>query len=132
MELKRDIYEELLKWKKAGTGKVLEVRGARQTGKTYIIDKFSRENYKTYIYINMAQTSGEEFLGCLDQVSDWKPGEPRKDKALQEAFKLFDGRFEDCENTIVVIDEIQESARVYSLIRQFSREFTSNFVVVES
>lgn len=132
MELKRDIYEELLKWKKAGTGKVLEVRGARQTGKTYIIDKFSRENYKTYIYINMAQTSGEEFLECLDQVADWKPGEPRKDKALQEAFKLFDGRFEDCENTIVVIDEIQESARVYSLIRQFSREFTSNFVVVES
>lgn len=132
VELKRDIYKELLKWKEAGSGKVLEVRGARQTGKTYIIDKFAKENYKTYIYINMVQTSGEEFMECLDRVTAWEPGKPRNDKPLHDAFQLFDGRFEDCDNTIVVIDEIQESARVYSLIRQFAREFTSNFVVTGS
>ncbi len=30
----------------------LLVRGARQVGKTYIIDKFARDHYKSYIYIN--------------------------------------------------------------------------------
>ena len=33
---------------------------------------------------------------------------------------------------MVVIDEIQESARVYSLIRQFAREFQCHFVVTGS
>lgn len=43
IELKRDIYEELLKWKKRSSGLVLELEGARQVGKTYILDKFARE-----------------------------------------------------------------------------------------
>ena len=33
---------------------------------------------------------------------------------------------------MVVIDEIQESARVYSLIRQFAREFQCHFAVAGS
>ena len=43
IELKRDIYEELLQWKNNNSGLVLEVEGARQVGKTYILDKFARE-----------------------------------------------------------------------------------------
>ena len=57
-DLKRDIYRNLLEWKKNNSGKVLEIEGARQVGKTYIISKFAKENYKTYLYINMVQTSG--------------------------------------------------------------------------
>ena len=82
MELKRDIYQKLLDWKKENDGKVLELQGARQTGKTYILDKFARENYQNYIYINMAQSTGEEFLECLAEASAWKPGEPRVEKKL--------------------------------------------------
>jgi predicted AAA+ superfamily ATPase len=132
MDLRRDIYKELLEWRAADSGKVLEVRGARQTGKTYIIDKFARENYTTYIYINMVQTSGREFLECLEQASAWRPGEPRIDKPLHKALKLFDTSFEDERSTVVVIDEIQESAKIYSLIRQFAREFTCHFIVTGS
>lgn len=51
MDLKRDIYARLLQWKKSSSGKVLEVSGARQVGKTYILTKFAKENYKNYIYI---------------------------------------------------------------------------------
>ena len=78
MELQRDIYKKLLNWKKRNNGKVLELKGARQTGKTFILDKFARENYNTYLYINMVQTSGAEFLECLDAATAWKPGMPRK------------------------------------------------------
>lgn len=39
MELKRDIYGKLVEWKKRRTGKVMEVSGARQVGKTYILNK---------------------------------------------------------------------------------------------
>lgn len=132
MELKRDIYNELLRWKQRDSRKVLELKGVRQTGKTFILDKFARENYKIYIYINMAQLSGEQFLACMEQAFAWKPGEPRIEKGLHEAFRLFDSRFEDNKDTIIVIDEIQESAKVYSRIREFSREFVCYFVVAGS
>ena len=132
LELKRDIYKDLLQWKQKNKGKVLELKGARQIGKTYILDKFGRENYATYIYINMAQTTGQEFLACLDQAGKWEPGKPRPEAPVHQALRLFDSRFTDEETTLVVIDEIQESARVYSLIRQFAREFQCHFVVTGS
>lgn len=132
MELKRDIYEKLLQWKTDDSGHVLELRGARQVGKTFILDKFARENYGTYIYFNMVQTSGREFLECLNNAMEWKPGMPRKERPLQEAFNLFDDKFQDTKDTVVVIDEIQESAQVYSLIRQFAREFKCHFIVTGS
>ena len=131
MELKRDIYGDLLKWKQKSR-KVLELKGARQTGKTFILDKFGRENYTVYIYINMAQTTGQEFLACLDQAGKWETGEPRPTDPIYRALKLFDPRFDDTTETLVVIDEIQESARVYSLICQFSRDFKCCFVVTGS
>ena len=82
MELERDIYSELLAWKKHHGRKVLELKGARQTGKTFILNKFARENYRVYLYINMAQTSGKQFLACIQQAEDWKPGEKRPEKPL--------------------------------------------------
>ena len=47
----------------------------------------------------------------------------------RRTFELFDETFADDKNTIVVIDEIQESAEVYSMIRQFARDFSCHFVV---
>lgn len=132
MDLKRDIYGRLLEWKAKNSGKVLEVCGARQVGKTYILTKFAKENYKRFFYINMMQTSGQEFIACLDQAARWEPGDERKDRPLHKAFVLFDKDFTDDEDSVVVIDEIQESARVFSLIRQFAREFRAHFIVTGS
>ena len=50
--LKRKFYDELIAWKNTKSKECLLVKGARQVGKTYIIDKFGKENYKSYIYIN--------------------------------------------------------------------------------
>lgn len=133
LDLRRTIYQDLLSWKEEASGKVLEVNGARQVGKTYILDKFARENYKTYIYINMVQSSGKAFLECLNSVrGEWKPGEKREAKPIHKAMNLFDSQFVDCADTIVVIDEIQESPEVFSLIREFAREFEANFIVTGS
>lgn len=133
MDLQRVIYQDLLKWKEEASGKVLEVNGARQVGKTYILDKFARENYKKYIYINMVQSSGQEFTACLEQVKgNWKPGNKRVEKSIHKAFQLYDTEFTDSKETVVVIDEIQESPEVFSMIREFAREFEANFIVTGS
>lgn len=43
---KRKIYDKLLNWKNSNSHSTLEINGARQTGKIYIINKFADENFK--------------------------------------------------------------------------------------
>jgi len=68
----------------------------------------------------------------LEKATEWEPGQLRVEKPLHDAFVLFDPTFIDDTDTIVVVDEIQESAKVYSLIRQFAREFDCHFIVTGS
>lgn len=132
MEFKRDIYKSLVKWKQDDTGKVLQVSGARQVGKTYILRKFAEENFKHVIYINMAEPSGEEFLQCMDKVREWEPGTPREEKPVHRILELFDSGFKDTKDTVIVIDEIQESHRVFNLVRPFAREFDCYVIITGS
>lgn len=53
--LERKITKDLLEWKNNPDKMCLVVKGARQVGKTYIIDKFARENYDFYTYINFVE-----------------------------------------------------------------------------
>ena len=46
MYLKRKVYDQLLDWKNDTVHSTLEVNGARQVGKTYIINKFADENFR--------------------------------------------------------------------------------------
>lgn len=132
MYFKRQAYEKLQQWKAADSGKVLEVSGARQVGKTYLLKKFAEENFKNVLYINMAEQSGQEFLLCMDKVNQWEPGMPRVKQPIHEMLRLFDTAFEDKKDTIIIIDEIQESAKVYNLIRTFAREFECYVAVTGS
>ena len=51
--LKRKIYDDLLKWKNNSKGSsALMIDGARRVGKSYIVNKFSQEQYKSYIIID--------------------------------------------------------------------------------
>ena len=48
MYIKRNVYQQLMDWKNESSNSTLEVRGARQVGKTYIINKFADENFKHF------------------------------------------------------------------------------------
>ncbi|MEG1362918.1 MAG: AAA family ATPase, partial [Clostridia bacterium] len=66
--LKRKITKQLIEWKNDKDKMCLMIKGARQVGKTYIIDKFARENYKNYVYINFDEMPSYKsiFDGNLD------------------------------------------------------------------
>ena len=132
MELKRNIYTKLLEWKKQDTGNVLEIKGARQVGKTYILKKFGKENFKRMIYISMAEKSGRIFLKCLQSAGEWKPGMSVEENEMRKALELYSPSFVDDKDTIIIIDEIQESAEVYNQIRTLAREFQSYVIVTGS
>lgn len=43
--MKRNVYDQMLRWKQRPEHTTLEVSGDRQTGKTYIVNKFADEQY---------------------------------------------------------------------------------------
>lgn len=132
MELRRNIYIKLLAWKKENTGRVLELQGARQVGKTYILKKFGKENFSKMVYINMAENTGKNFLRCISIAMEWEPGKPMEETPIRKALELYDETFKDNKDTVVIIDEIQESAEIYNQIRTLAREFQAYVIVTGS
>lgn len=60
MELKRDIYNELVEWKETSAGSsALLIEGARRIGKSTIARKFGQEQYRSYVLIDFSIISKE-------------------------------------------------------------------------
>ena len=66
----RKIYEELINWKKESNGEVaLLIDGARRIGKSYIVEQFAKENYKSYILIDFNKV-GDDIKKLFDNYLD--------------------------------------------------------------
>ena len=96
--LKRKFYDTLLKWKASHRKECLLVKGARQIGKTFIIDLFARENYESYLYVNFVDhpECREIFAGSLEANDLFQ-----RLTGFFRNFKVVPGR------TLVFLDEIQ-------------------------
>lgn len=55
MAMRRKILDTLWRWKKTEDGRVaLLIEGARRVGKSYIVEAFAREAYRSYIMIDLS------------------------------------------------------------------------------
>ena len=107
MDLKRNAYEQMLAWKRRGGHRTLEVSGARQVGKTYLVNKFADKEYAQKEDINLLEMSGELFMDHYRQIrEDMKNGLQLPNPVL-ELMRRYNPTFVDDENTVVIIDEIQ-------------------------
>lgn len=80
----------------------------------------------------MAEMTGKNFLKCISSVTEWVPGKKMKENPVRKALEWYDSEFVDAEHTVVIIDEIQESAEVYNLICTLAREFQAYVIVTGS
>lgn len=117
--MERKIYQELINWKNTDITKPLMVIGARQIGKTYIIDEFCKKEFKKYIYINLF-----EHLEIVE-IFKLKINTEEKYKRM----KVYLGTDIDIENTIIFFDEIQESEELISALKFFN-EREENFKII--
>ena len=51
--MERELYNNLLNWKKTNIKMPYMLVGARQTGKTYLLTEFCKKEFKNYIYLNL-------------------------------------------------------------------------------
>lgn len=105
----RDLEKELKKWKDSPIRRVLILRGARQVGKTSVIRKFGEENFLQFVEINLEQKEQQQWFDGAMSVADFAS---RVELYLKKI--LTDGQ------TLLFIDEVQESPGVLALLRFFA------------
>lgn len=85
------------------------VLGVRQCGKTYIINEFCKNEYKNYIYVNLFEQ---------DNIVKLYNSSLNSDEKFKQLKVLIDFDL-DIEDTILFIDEIQESEQLISELKYF-------------
>ena len=130
--LERKAYGRLKAWKESGRHSTLEISGARQVGKTYLVNRFADEQYRQKIYVNLLELSGELFLEKYHELRQQISDGLICDNPVYELIRRYHPDFNDSKDTIVIIDEIQESAEIYNRIREFTRKLESDFIVTGS
>lgn len=124
--LERDVQRKLEKWLAHWSGYVLYVTGARQTGKTTEILKFAYKHYEQIIYVNLAdQKQLEELERSVENTSLYFG-------LIDYCRKSGNSEFDNSQRTILIIDEIQESSKIYNSIRALQRELKCHIAVTGS
>lgn len=108
--MKRKIYNDILEWKNESNGTTaLLIEGARRVGKSYIAEKFAKENYKSYILIDFSKVAEEvkklfdEYLDNLDYLFTYL--------SQYYGVKLYERK------SLIIFDEIQFCPRARGAIK---------------
>jgi len=114
----RKFEERLLKWKE-NCKKPLMLIGARQIGKTYILEKFCKENFGRCLYFN---------LELAKDIRDIFEKTINPDEIIEQ-IEILTGLPCDIENDVFFFDEIQVSERAITSLKYFC-ESEKNYKVV--
>jgi len=107
--MRRKVYYDLLKWKDSPDRKPLLLQGARQTGKTWLMQEFGKNEYKNVISLNFEK---QPDLSVYFE----------NDISPENIIKSLEHRYASeikAEDTLIIMDEIQESGRALNSLKYF-------------
>ena len=117
--MERAEMRRLLDWKSSPQRKPLLLFGARQVGKSYLIEQFARENYEKYALFNLEEDPRltRAFDGNLDPCT------------VISNLSQITGHTLDTENMLYVFDEAQVSNRALTALKYFQEANFSHPVI---
>lgn len=114
----RQKIEELVAWKNSPRRKPLILRGARQVGKTWLLQEFGKQYYNNYVYVNFENATDLSTL--FDQDFDI----PR----ILESLHIY-SRVNINEGTLIILDEIQSVPKGLTVLKYFCENAPQYHVV---
>ena len=110
VEIRRKIYDELLNWKNRDQGSsALLIEGARRVGKSFIAEKFARQEYKSYLLIDFSKAAPD-----IKQLFETETEDlDTLFQALQAHYKVRLYPRKSC----IILDEIQFCPKARQLIK---------------
>ncbi len=122
---KRKIYNKLLKWKNESKGETaMLVEGARRIGKSTIVEKFAKENYKSYILIDFSKVTNsikEAFNNLLN--------------SLDSLFMVLSLEFDTPlypRESLIIFDEVQKFPRAREAIKHLVEDGRFDYIEIGS
>jgi hypothetical protein len=106
--MKRTAIESLEKWKNDSDRKPLILKGARQVGKTWIMEEFGRTYYEKYFYFNF----DEEELATIFETN-------KNPHRIIELLGMLKGEKIEPEKHLIIFDEIQECPQALNSLKYF-------------
>ena len=107
--MKRTLYKNLLNWKNSNKRKPLLLQGARQVGKTYLVNEFAQREYSNYVYLNFEQNSDLKTLFTDNLAPD----------NIINNISLYIGRKIFSTDTLIFFDEIQTVPKAITSLKYF-------------
>ncbi len=108
----------LRQWAEKDERKPLVLRGARQVGKTTLVELFAKE-FDAYIYLNLEEKENAELFAADYSFDDLLAGIFFKSNVPQDANK----------RTLIFIDEIQNEPKAVQTLRYFYEKRPDIYVV---
>lgn len=110
--MKRTLYKQLKSWKDSTKRKPLLLQGARQVGKTFLVNEFGKNEYTHFVYLNFEQNPN------LSTLFD---GDLKPDNIINN-ISLYVGEKINFKDTLLFFDEIQESPKALTSLKYFHEQ----------
>lgn len=113
----RNILTNLREWSRRPGHKPLVLRGARQVGKTTLVNQFSKE-YEVYLKLNLDKDADRQLFESGMSVEE-----------LLTAIYLLNNKERKDARTLLFIDEIQNSPKAVAMLRYFYEDVSGLDVI---
>lgn len=117
--MQRTLMQKFVEWKDRASRMPLLLYGARQVGKTYLLQEFGQQYFRDTIYINFETDAAlaSEFSRDIDPTH------------LLNTLEVFFSKKIDPDSTLIILDEIQACERALTSLKYFS-ERTPQYHIV--
>ena len=115
----RESIVSLNKWKEDKFRKPLIVRGARQVGKTWLLQEFGRRSYSKFVYVNFEDTPTLQNIFA----NDFDIGR------IITVLQIYAQTTITAEDTLIILDEIQSAERGITSLKYFCEKAPQYHVI---
>lgn len=117
--MRRNIYNSLIEWKNRKGHKPLVLLGARQVGKTWILNEFGENEYENIAYLNCDRN-----IRLKEAFFDYDTDR------LIRSFSALSGITIQPKTTLIILDEIQEIPEAMTSLKYFCENAPDYDIVV--
>ena len=120
--MQRDVFQKIVDWNESHKRKPLILMGARQVGKTWLMDAFANEFYPdSHVKIDLQR---DDMLRARIDESNIDPA------TIIDLVQAFTGKQVIPGKTLLIIDEIQESHKALNALKYFNQEMPQLAIIV--
>jgi uncharacterized protein len=117
--MNRTLINNLIEWKNSLNRKPLILQGARQTGKTWLMNEFGKQEFKQVAYLNFESSERLKNMFVADFDID----------RLIAVIEIETNQKIDAKNCLLLFDEIQEAPKGITALKYFYEKASHYFII---